>query len=107
MQREGHTTLVAFSGQEDGYEIARRMKMVVPRTTLIAVTGYGLADDRAKSRKAGCAARLVKPVNIDAIEKVFSEFDPGPRKSEAVKDFLDTRLQVIRYSQAANLVLAA
>lgn len=26
---------------------------------------------------------------------------------EAVKDFLDTRLQVIRFSQAANLVLAA
>jgi len=26
---------------------------------------------------------------------------------EAVKDFLDTRLQVIRFSQAANVVLAA
>lgn len=29
------------------------------------------------------------------------------RSIEAVKDFLDTRLQVIRFSQAANLVLAA
>lgn len=103
MQLEGHTTLVACSGQEaleqvsnfqpefalldiglpemDGYEIARRMKTIVPQTTLIAVTGYGLADDRARSQKAGFAAHLVKPVSIDAIEKVFSEFDPGPRKS--------------------------
>jgi PAS domain S-box-containing protein len=103
MQLEGHTTLVAFSGQEaleqvtsfqpefalldiglpemDGYEIARRMKMVVPRTTLIAVTGYGLADDRARSQKAGFAAHLVKPVNIDAIEKVFSDFDPARQRS--------------------------
>jgi hypothetical protein len=31
----------------------------------------------------------------------------GQIRGEAVKDFLDTRLQVIRFSQAANLVLAA
>src|SRR5690606_7714151 len=50
--------------------------------------------------------RPFKAVRADPV--VRFETEPGLQmQAEAVKDFLDTRLQVIRFSQAANLVLAA
>jgi signal transduction histidine kinase/CheY-like chemotaxis protein len=68
----------------NGYELAimMREKWVnsgsndVPR--MIALTGYGLAHDRDKSREAGIAVHLVKPVPLesllDAIENRFASF---------------------------------
>lgn len=47
-----------------GYEVARRVR-ALPGTeslTLIAVTGFGQEDDRAKAREAGFSAHLVKPI---------------------------------------------
>jgi CheY-like chemotaxis protein len=37
---------------------------------LIAVTGYGTAEAKARSRAAGFQHHLVKPVNVDAIRDV-------------------------------------
>ena len=37
----------------------------VPR--MIALTGYGLAHDRTKSREAGIAVHLVKPMQFDCL----------------------------------------
>lgn len=48
----------------DGYEVARRLR-AVPVTSairLIAVTGYGQAEDRQRALDAGFDAHLVKPV---------------------------------------------
>ena len=47
----------------DGYEIARRLRAVLGnRVRLVALTGYGQADDRRLVREAGFDAHLVKPV---------------------------------------------
>jgi DNA-binding response OmpR family regulator len=49
----------------DGYEVARRLRAEAgsESTTLIAVTGYGSEEARKRSREAGFASHLVKPVN--------------------------------------------
>lgn len=49
----------------DGYELALRFKQqeVTSEIALIAVTGYGQAQDRQRSSDAGFAHHLVKPVD--------------------------------------------
>ena len=50
----------------DGYELAKRIRDRPDHhaTPLIALTGFGQASDFAKSKKAGFALHLVKPVNL-------------------------------------------
>lgn len=58
----------------DGYELARSL-LELPGLSgchLVAVTGYGLAADRERSREAGFARHLVKPV---AVGRVLEEID--------------------------------
>jgi two-component system CheB/CheR fusion protein len=40
-------------------------------TVLIAFTGYGQPDDLARSRDAGFAHHLVKPVDAEAVHKLI------------------------------------
>src|SRR6266508_2176055 len=49
----------------DGYEVARALRGSATGKTaaLIAVTGYGQAEDRRRSKEAGFDAHLVKPVS--------------------------------------------
>jgi PAS domain S-box-containing protein len=49
----------------DGYEVARTLRSSPfgKSTLLIAVTGYGQAEDRRRSEEAGFDAHLVKPVS--------------------------------------------
>lgn len=52
----------------DGYEFARQLRSTQPSgPRLVAITGYGQPSDRARSRDAGFAAHLVKPVDIDTL----------------------------------------
>ena len=46
----------------DGYQVARRIRAALGATLLIAVTGYGQAEDRQMSQEAGFDVHLVKPV---------------------------------------------
>ena len=47
----------------DGYEVARRLRTALGAAPLlVAVTGYGQAEDRRMSRDAGFDVHLVKPV---------------------------------------------
>jgi len=57
----------------DGYEVARRVREQVPaRTTrLIAITGYGQIEDRARALGAGFDDHLVKPVSVHDLERVL------------------------------------
>ena len=53
----------------DGYEVARRLR-ADPATRsikLIALTGYGLAEDQRRVFEAGFDLHLVKPVNIERL----------------------------------------
>jgi CheY-like chemotaxis protein len=39
----------------------------------IALTGYGMADDVAKTEQAGFLAHLVKPINFDQLRRVLEQ----------------------------------
>ena len=58
----------------DGYELARRLRQfeACRRTLLVAVTGYGQADDRQRSRDAGFAHHLVKPVELATLTALLA-----------------------------------
>jgi signal transduction histidine kinase/CheY-like chemotaxis protein len=53
----------------DGYETARRLRERAAgrAPVLIAVSGYGQEEDRRRSREAGIAHHLTKPVDLDAL----------------------------------------
>jgi CheY-like chemotaxis protein len=58
----------------DGYELASRFAQhpVLKSTRLIALTGYGQAEDRARTAAAGFAAHLVKPVDRDKLRAAIA-----------------------------------
>ncbi|QJW98185.1 hybrid sensor histidine kinase/response regulator [Frigoriglobus tundricola] len=58
----------------DGYGVARRMRQLpeLRATVLIAMTGYGQAEDRQKSREAGFDHHLVKPVELDVVCQILN-----------------------------------
>lgn len=53
----------------DGYELARRLRAnsATARSTLVALTGYGQADDKQRASDAGFDHFLVKPVMLDDV----------------------------------------
>ena len=57
----------------DGYEVAERLRELpqAKDAVLIAITGYGQEDDRLRSRRAGIAHHLVKPVAPDAMRNLI------------------------------------
>ena len=40
--------------------------------TIIALTGWGQDGDKERSREAGCDGHLVKPVNLQDLEKLLA-----------------------------------
>jgi CheY-like chemotaxis protein len=58
----------------DGYEVARRLRDLpeTSKTLLIALSGYGQAEDRRKSKEAGFNHHLVKPVDADQLQTLIS-----------------------------------
>jgi CheY-like chemotaxis protein len=95
---DGHTVEVAKSGAQalelarrfrpdvalidiglpgmDGYELARRLRALeeAPRH-LVALTGYGQARDRQRTREAGFEVHLVKPVDPDDLNQILAGLD--------------------------------
>jgi CheY-like chemotaxis protein len=55
----------------DGYEVARRLKAAGHAGRLIALTGYGQAEDRRRSEEVGFQAHLVKPVDEAALLRLL------------------------------------
>jgi PAS domain S-box-containing protein len=96
LEGEGHTVYEAADGQAavaqtlslapdvalidiglpglDGYEVARRVRAASAGTpiTLVALTGYGRADDRRRAEEAGFDLHLVKPVNPVILAEVIA-----------------------------------
>ncbi|MCW1923393.1 ATP-binding protein [Luteolibacter arcticus] len=61
----------------DGYEVARRVSEQCPDTVFIAVSGWGGEEDRARSREAGFAHHLVKPVKLSELWPLLAHEEPG------------------------------
>jgi signal transduction histidine kinase len=57
-----------------GYDLARAVRAdpAVSGVLLVAVTGYGSADDRDRARRAGFDHHLVKPVSTDKLLELLS-----------------------------------
>jgi signal transduction histidine kinase len=62
----------------DGYEVARRLRKdeATRHIKLIALTGYGLADDQKRVMEAGFDLHLVKPVDINHLLEAIGSFSP-------------------------------
>jgi CheY-like chemotaxis protein len=58
----------------DGYEVARRIRASGrnPRPAIVALTGWGQEQDRARAREAGFDHHLVKPAEIGALNELLS-----------------------------------
>jgi signal transduction histidine kinase len=58
----------------DGYELARQIRALAGDKPLylVAVTGYGLPEDRRRTREAGFDLHLVKPVDAAALAAVLA-----------------------------------
>ncbi len=63
----------------DGYEVARRLREsgANRNVILVAVTGYGLPADRLKSAEAGFDHHLTKPVDYEALIRLFGAGTQG------------------------------
>ena len=63
----------------NGYDAARRIREQPrhKRLTLVALTGWGQAEDRSRSKEAGFDAHLVKPVDLTALTKLLAESGDG------------------------------
>ena len=64
----------------DGYEVARRLRGsdATRHIKLIALTGYGLAEDQRRVLEAGFDMHLVKPVDINLLLAAITECAPLP-----------------------------
>ena len=102
----GHQVKVAYGGEEairvaraggiqvalvdigmpsvDGFEVAKRISAspAAGEPLLVAVTGWGEKADRARSREAGFAYHLTKPVDFDALASLLST---AARRAQAVR----------------------
>ena len=64
----------------DGYELARRTRAQLgDRPLLIAMTGYGQPDDRARAFEAGFDEHVVKPVSLEDLSAAIE----GTRRKKA------------------------
>ncbi|HEY4957140.1 MAG TPA: response regulator, partial [Caldimonas sp.] len=59
----------------NGYEVCRRLRAEpwARATPIIAITGWGQADDRQRSKDAGFDGHLVKPVVFEELAALLAE----------------------------------
>ena len=58
----------------NGYEVAQRLRENAANAgvALVALTGYGQEEDRRRTRDAGFAAHLTKPVDLDTLQALLA-----------------------------------
>lgn len=60
----------------DGYSLMRTLRLQQPDLTGIALSGYGMEEDIARSRAAGFSAHLIKPINASDLDQTIAELMP-------------------------------
>lgn len=58
-----------------GYEVASRLRPILKTAQIIALTGYGQAEDVRKAGAAGFDAHVIKPVDFERLALIISTFD--------------------------------
>ena len=68
---------IGLSGELDGFDVAAgvRNHELLKSVFLIALSGYGQQEDKAKSKSAGFDHHLVKPTDFDALLELLKNFD--------------------------------
>jgi signal transduction histidine kinase/CheY-like chemotaxis protein len=70
----------------DGYSLARRMREALGGSVyLVALTGYGLPEDRHRAMEAGFDAHLAKPITLDSLLALLARAEPtraGPIRAD-------------------------
>jgi two-component system, sensor histidine kinase len=96
----------------DGYEVARRVRRLGgPTMRLVALTGYGRPEDRARARQAGFDAHLVKPVDPQQLPGALADGKPVTPRSvgamvwryDAVADAVAQRARARRLRHEAQV----
>lgn len=106
---QGHHTRVAYGAKEalgcvesfmpdvglldiglpetNGYELAKKLRAIssLNGMRLVALTGYGQAEDHQRTRAAGFDAHLVKPVDLDKLERALAGVMSPPSQVPPVK----------------------
>lgn len=62
----------------NGYELAKRLRRMMPDVLLISISGWGQQEDRRRSKEAGFDHHLVKPVSFDALIPLVKKIDDNP-----------------------------
>ncbi len=57
----------------DGYQLVRALRERGMTTPIVALTGYGLEDDKRRAAEAGFTAHLTKPVGLKDIRELLSQ----------------------------------
>ncbi|MFT3781975.1 MAG: PAS domain S-box protein [Nibricoccus sp.] len=63
---------------KNGYELMTELRNANPSIMGIALSGYGMEEDLARSRAAGFAVHLVKPVAISVLEEAIGQLLSAP-----------------------------
>jgi DNA-binding response OmpR family regulator len=65
--------------QMDGWQVAKQIREQSSgkRLLIVAITGYGTEADRLRSQEAGIDVHLLKPVDLEELEKLLEEFRSG------------------------------
>jgi CheY-like chemotaxis protein len=60
----------------DGYELVRRLREdpTLARVPVLALTGYGQASDRDRTRAAGFVDHLVKPIDLRRLHDIVGRY---------------------------------
>jgi DNA-binding response OmpR family regulator len=66
--------LISDIGLPDGggCELLKELRIGQPGLTGIALSGYGMEEDVARSRVAGFSEHIIKPVSIDALDAAIA-----------------------------------
>ena len=64
----------------DGYELAHRLRQLpdMQDAVLVALTGYGQDADRHRALESGFDQHLVKPVGLEALQKLLASLEHTP-----------------------------
>jgi CheY-like chemotaxis protein len=66
----------------DGFEVARRVRAAVgSEIFLVALTGYGQPEDRARAAAAGFDAHVTKPMDLGVLERMLLTLTADGRSS--------------------------
>ncbi len=60
----------------DGYKVVQALRARGVQVPIVALTGYGLSEDKQKALDAGFTAHLTKPISIKELDETFKEFLP-------------------------------